>query len=195
MVVKTDFTQSTRFVVQRKPEHHSIYTVGHSTRTLDEFIWLLKHYQIELLLDVRTVPKSRYVPHFNAETLMSTLHKREIEYQHYKKLGGLRKPTKNSINLGWRNASFRGFADYMQTEEFRQSLDALLDWVSAKRVALMCAEAVPWRCHRSLIADAFVVHNVEVLHIVSEKSLQAHELTPFAVVEGERITYPQVEAP
>ncbi|MGH7774153.1 MAG: DUF488 family protein [Candidatus Binatia bacterium] len=170
-----------------------IYTIGHSARPWDQFFTLLKHYKVELLVDVRTVPKSRHVPHFNSEVVKQALHKEDIEYQHQRKLGGLRKPIEDSVNLGWRNSSFRGFADYMQTEEFRKGLMELSDLVAERRAVLMCAEAVPWRCHRSLIADALLVRKWEVWHIISPTSLQAHELTPFAVIEGERIIYPKVK--
>ncbi len=168
-----------------------IYTIGHSTRRLDEFLDLVGRYGIELLLDIRTVPRSRHVPHFNSDSLKRALHERGVAYIHIKRLGGLRKPAKDSVNKAWRNSSFRGFADYMQTEEFKKGLNELLDLASEKRTALMCAEAVPWRCHRSLVSDALLVRGVEVRHIVSEKSSRLHELTPFAVVEGEQITYPE----
>lgn len=171
-----------------------VYTIGHSTRTLDEFLELLQHYRVELLLDVRTVPRSRHVPHFNSEILIRSLEDQGIEYRHLKRLGGLRKPGKDSSNQGWRNLSFRGFADYMQTDDFRKVLMEALDLTAKKRAAFMCAEAVPWRCHRSLIADVLVVRRWEVTHILSEKSSQAHALTPFALVEGERILYPKAKA-
>ncbi len=172
----------------------SVLTIGHSTRSIDEFLKILKSHPIEILLDVRTVPKSRHVPHFNSDALKAALHKQGIEYQHQKKLGGLRKPIKDSVNLGWRNASFRGFADYMQTDEFWEALQDLIEVFQERRVVLMCAEAVPWRCHRSLIADALLVKKVEVSHIISETSSPPHELTPFAVIQGERITYPRANA-
>lgn len=168
-----------------------LYTIGHSTRTFDEFLSLLKHYRVDLLLDVRTVPKSRHVPHFNSEKLKDSLDAQGIEYRHLKQLGGLRKPAKDSFNTGWRNVSFRGFADYMQADEFYKALAQALELVSTKKAALMCAEAVPWRCHRSLIADALLaLHQVEVRHIISGTSLQIHQLTPFAVVKGGSLTYP-----
>lgn len=170
-----------------------IHTIGHSNRTLDEFLKILGHYQIELLLDVRTVPRSRHVPHFNSDALRGSLQTVGIEYCHLKRLGGLRKPLSDSLNTGWRNASFRGFADYIQTDEFRESLDAAVALASGKKAALMCAEAVPWRCHRSLIGDALLVRRAEVMHIISEASLQLHELTSFAVIEGEGITYPKAK--
>ena len=169
---------------------HSIYTIGHSTRALEEFQTLLEHFSIELLVDVRTVPKSRHVPHFNSDSLARALARKEIDYRHMKILGGLRKPLKDSINLGWRNASFRGFADYMQTEEFERGIAELLDLAARENAALMCAEAVPWRCHRSLIADALLVRLWEVRHILSPANPQLHQLTPFALVENGRLSYP-----
>jgi uncharacterized protein (DUF488 family) len=170
---------------------HSSYTIGHSTRALEEFQTLLAHFRIELLVDVRTVPRSRHVPHFNSDVLARALQAKGIDYRHLKLLGGLRKPAQDSPNQGWRNLSFRGFADYMQTEEFQRGMIELMVLAAQEKTALMCAEAVPWRCHRSLIADALVVRRWEVYHILSLTSSQLHQLTPFAVVEGERITYPQ----
>lgn len=167
-----------------------IYTIGHSTRSLEDFQKLLEYYRIESLIDVRTVPKSRRVPHFNAEALTRTLSESGTEYYAMKRLGGLRKPEGDSPNQGWRNLSFRGFADYMQTEDFRRGLTEVIDLAHKKRIVLMCAEAPPWRCHRSLIADAIVLRNMKVHHIISRTSLQPHQLTSFAVAEGERITYP-----
>ncbi|MGH7831117.1 MAG: DUF488 family protein [Candidatus Binatia bacterium] len=172
----------------------SIYTIGHSNRTLEEFLKLLQHYEIGVLFDVRTVPRSRHVPHFNSDALRQALQEEGIEYRHHKGLGGLRKPVKDSLNLGWRNAGFRGFADYMQTSEFLTSLQSLIQAADNRKVAIMCAEAVPWRCHRSLIADALVIRNIEVRHIISEADPLAHELTPFALTQGERIVYPQAKA-
>jgi uncharacterized protein (DUF488 family) len=169
----------------------SIYTIGHSTRTLKEFETLLAHFNTELLVDVRTVPKSRHVPHFNSENLSQALAQNKIGYRNLKILGGLRKPVENSINLGWRNSSFRGFADHMQTEEFQRGIAELMRLAEKETTAIMCAEAVPWRCHRSLIADALVIRGWEIHHILSPASLQLHQLTPFAAVESERLTYPQ----
>ncbi len=172
------------------PSHQPIYTIGHSTRTLAEFHGILDRYQIQLLADVRTIPRSRHVPHFNADALASALRVRGISYLHLKNLGGLRKPAGDSPNRGWRNLSFRGFADYMQTEEFWQAVGDLLDLSADKKVALMCAEAVPWRCHRSLISDALLTRHVEVRHIISKDKCQPHKLTLFALLQGDRITYP-----
>src|SRR5690606_12287103 len=158
-----------------------VYTIGHSQREMDEFLRLLRMHQIEQLIDVRTLPGSRRVPQFNSDSLRTSLHAEGIAYRHMKSLGGLRKPAKNSVrNDGWRNASFRGFADYMQTREFADALNELAVLASHKRTALMCAEAVPWRCHRSLIADALLVrHSATVQHIISDKDLRPHQLTSF----------------
>jgi uncharacterized protein (DUF488 family) len=168
-----------------------IYTIGHSTRTLEEFEALLERFDIQLLVDIRTLPRSRHVPHFNADNLARALAHKNIDYRHLKILGGLRKPAKDSINLGWRNSSFRGYADYMQTEEFQRGIAELLSLAEKEKTAIMCAEAVSWRCHRSLMADALVARGWEVHHILSLTSAQLHELTPFAVVEDERVAYPQ----
>jgi uncharacterized protein (DUF488 family) len=170
---------------------HALYTVGHSTRTMEDFVMLLHHYQIELLFDVRTIPKSRRVPHFNKGHLESVLPPRQIDYLHFPTLGGLRKSTDpNSPNQGWRNMSFRGYADYMQTEPFGKGIDFLLSQGAERRTAVMCAEAVPWRCHRSLISDALWVRKVTVRHLLSFTETREHSLTPFAKVEGLRIVYP-----
>ena len=167
-----------------------VLTIGHSTRTIDEFIAILQAYGVERLVDVRTIPKSRRVPQFNSDALAASLRKQGIEYLHMKSLGGLRHPKKDSVNLGWRNASFRGYADYMATDEFRKGLQHLLDLAREKRTAIMCAEAVPWRCHRSLIGDALLVRGVHVEDIMSATSSREHALTPFANVDGLNIVYP-----
>jgi uncharacterized protein (DUF488 family) len=167
-----------------------IFTIGHSTRPIEEFIRLLGEHEIELLVDVRTIPKSRYNPQFNTEALRKSLQGAEIEYVHNPGLGGLRHPHKDSMNVGWRNDSFRGYADYMQTEEFRGNLEKLIDLASAKRVAIMCAEAVPWRCHRSLISDALLARGIVASHIVGTGEPKPHTLTSFAVINGCAVTYP-----
>ncbi len=167
-----------------------VYTIGHSTHPIDEFIQILNAYEIEKVIDVRTIPKSRYNPQFNEEELRKQLLEHGIEYARLPGLGGLRHTTKASINTAWKNDSFRGFADYMQTPEFASALDELIELAKEKRVAIMCAEAVPWRCHRSLIGDALIVRNIEVKDILSEKAIQPHSLTPWAKVEGNKITYP-----
>ncbi len=167
-----------------------IYTIGHSTHPIDEFIKMLDAFQIEMVVDVRTVAKSRHNPQFNEEELRSELHEHAIGYVRLEGLGGLRHTTKQSINTAWKNASFRGYADYMQTPEFEKALEELIGLSEEKRVAIMCAEAVPWRCHRSLIGDALLVRNKKVEDILSEKSSKPHALTPWAHVEGNKITYP-----
>lgn len=177
-----------------------IFTIGHSTRTAEQFIELLKVNKITTLVDIRTIPKSRHNPQFNLEDLKQSLENGGIKYIHLIELGGLRHLKKDSINTAWKNLSFRGFADYMQTSEFAAGIDRLLDLTTRDQVAIMCAEAVPWRCHRSLIADALLVRNVAVRDILSEKSIQPHKLTPWAKVNGKEITYPTdpeetVEAP
>jgi uncharacterized protein (DUF488 family) len=171
-----------------------ILTIGHGTRPLDEFIRLLQALGVQKVADVRTVPRSRHNPQFNRETLPPALAAAGLGYLHLPGLGGLRHPLKDSPNLGWRNASFRGFADYMQTPEFEENLLALIDLAGQEQLCLMCAETVPWRCHRSLIADALTIRGLKVRHIISEHSLQEHRLTPFARVEGARITYPATES-
>ncbi len=170
-----------------------VLTVGHSTRTLDEFIHLLQAHGVTRVADVRTIPRSRHNPQFNGESLPEGLKNAGIGYIHLSGLGGLRHTTRLSPNTGWRNASFRGFADYMQTPEFDHALQELLSLAKPGQIALMCAEAVPWRCHRSLIADALQVRGIRVEHILSPTRRQAHALTPFARVRGLRLTYPPGE--
>ncbi len=169
---------------------HTIYTIGHSTRSSEQFLDLLKAHGIEELVDVRTVPKSRHNPQFGQEELAASLKQAGIGYVHLGKLGGLRHSRKDSVNLGWQNSSFRGFADYMATPEFQEGLDELKAIAEKKQVAIMCAEAVPWRCHRSLIADALTTQGWQVLHIQSRKTASPHELTPFLKVQDGKLTYP-----
>ena len=171
-------------------EDTAVLSIGHSTRPLEQFIQLLQAHGVEVLADVRTVPRSRHNPQFNRETLPAALGGAHIEYRHMPGLGGLRHARKDSINRGWENLSFRGFADYMQTEAFEASLDELLSLSRTRRVALMCAESVPWRCHRSLIADALVARGMPVRHIIGAGRAHPHRLTTFATVEGARVTYP-----
>jgi uncharacterized protein (DUF488 family) len=166
-----------------------VRTIGHSTHAIDEFIEMLKAHDIEDLVDIRTVPRSRHNPQFNRETLPASLAAAGIGYRHLPGLGGLRRPRTDSVNTGWRNASFRGYADYMQTREFEAALEQLIDLARAKRVAIMCAEAVEWRCHRSLVADALAVRGIPVEHIQSAKRAKPHRMTPFAKVSGARIVY------
>ena len=167
-----------------------VFTVGHSTRTLDEFVQVLKAYGVQRLVDVRTIPRSRHNPQFNRETLSKFLRNRRINYRHMKALGGLRHARADSPNMGWQNASFRGFADYMQTLEFEEALQKLIYLAVQKLTAIMCAEAVPWRCHRSLIGDALTVCGIKVQDIFSRSHAKPHTLTPMARVHGTRITYP-----
>lgn len=170
-----------------------IFTVGHSTRTLDDFVKLLRQYDIGRLVDVRTIPRSRHNPQFNKESLGVFLRNRGIAYRHMKELGGLRHARTDSPNTGWHNASFRGFADYMLTAEFSAAIDKLIGLAGKKLTVIMCAESVPWRCHRSLIGDALLVRGMEVRDIFSSKSVKPHTLTPMAVIQGIRIIYPSQE--
>lgn len=170
-----------------------ILTIGHSTRPIEEFIRLLEAHDVACVVDVRTIPRSRHNPQFGADALSASLKAAGIGYKHRPELGGLRHSTAASVNLGWRNLSFRGFADYMQTPAFKKAVEELLRMAKKHRLALMCAEAVPWRCHRSLIADALVVRGISVEHIMSLTRRQAHVLTPFAKVHGDEITYPATE--
>ncbi len=188
---------------RKKRQNHSgslaahsptVFTIGHSTRSLDAFIDLLRAHGVQRLVDVRTIPRSRHNPQFNRETLSATLHNRRIHYTHLAALGGLRHAHKDSQNAGWQNASFRGFADYMQTPEFEQGLEQLIALSREEQVAVMCAEAVPWRCHRSLIADALAVRGIPVRHIMSPTRAEPHTLTPFAHVQGTRVTYPAAQS-
>jgi uncharacterized protein (DUF488 family) len=187
-------TRATRaHVIPAKPRwpHGTVFTVGHSTRSLEAFVELLRAYAIELVADIRSVPRSRRNPQFNADGLGPALAAAGLGYEPMKALGGLRHPRKDSPNPGWRNDSFRGFADYMQTEGFAEGLQRLIELSRPRRAAIMCAEAVPWRCHRSLVADALLVRGIPAIEILSETSWREHHLTPFAHVEGTAITYPQ----
>jgi Protein of unknown function, DUF488 len=168
----------------------TIFTIGHSTHPIEEFIALLKNYGIEQLVDVRTVPKSRHVPQFNSDALASALGDHGVAYVHLKALGGLRHAKKDSINTAWRNSSFRGYADYMATEEFAKGIDRLIELAKVKRTVIMCAEAVPWRCHRSLVGDALLVRGIAAEDIMGATSVRPHKLTEFAKVDGQQITYP-----
>ena len=170
-------------------------TIGHSTRTLVDFIDLLQAHAVSRVVDVRTMPRSWYNPQFNKTSLPRALKKAGLGYVHLPGLGGLRHAKRHSLNMGWRNASFRGYADYMQTPEFEQSLEKLIRLTNQDRIALMCAEAVPWRCHRSLIADALLVRGIRTEDIMSPTRRQVHTLTPFAKVRGAMITYPTEVSP
>lgn len=167
-----------------------ITTIGHSTHSLIEFIHILKAHDIQILVDVRTIPRSRFNPQFNQTTLPKKLKKEGIDYIHFPQLGGLRHTLKNSINNAWKNRSFRGYADYMQTREFVHAIRDLMKTAKKKNIALMCAEGNPFRCHRSLIADALMARKISVWEISSAKSKKKHQMTSFAKVNGTKVTYP-----
>jgi uncharacterized protein (DUF488 family) len=167
-----------------------IMTIGHSTHTIDHFLDILAAHEIAQVVDVRTIPKSRRHPQFNGDELWKALRRRRIGYVHLPALGGLRHPRKDSINTAWRNASFRGYADYMQTVEFELGLEELIEFSKRRRTAIMCAEALPWRCHRSLIADALAARGIAAEHIMSKGSRHPHALAPFARTENGKVTYP-----
>jgi uncharacterized protein (DUF488 family) len=168
----------------------SIFTIGHSTRPIGEFLEMLQAHGIRRLVDVRTIPRSAHNPQFNREDLARALHSSRLHYRHVPGLGGLRHPRRDSINTGWRNASFRGYADYMQTPEFTENLETLIELGKREATAVMCAEAVPWRCHRSLIADALLVRGIDAIEIVSATRTTPLSLHPWAKVEGMIVTYP-----
>ena len=169
----------------------TIHTIGHSTHPIEEFIDLLTAQGVTRLVDIRTVPKSRHNPQFWGDALAVSLEGAGIGYTYLKELGGLRSASKNSPNSGWNNDSFRNYADHMLTDEFADGLAQLIDIARAEPSAIMCAEAVPWRCHRRLVADALLVRGFTVLEIISAAAPKEHRLTPFAVVDGTRITYPE----
>lgn len=178
-----------------QPTSHTIWTIGHSTRPVDEFITILCAHDIGRLIDVRTIPRSRHNPQFNTNALATSLAEAGLSYQHSAQLGGLRKPKKDSVNLGWRNESFRGYADYMQTDEFWRALEELMADSRLQPTAIMCAEAVPWRCHRSLIADALIMRGWEVRHIMSATDARPHQLTSFARIADNLLRYPKPNDP
>ena len=172
-----------------------LYSIGHSTRTFDELVAALRSFGIRTLVDIRTMPRSRHTPQFNREALTRRLPRRGIRYVHLPGLGGLRKPRADSTNTAWRNTGFRGFADYMQTPEFAAALEGLRALAEEEEpVAFMCAEAVPWRCHRSLVADALIARGDEVYDIMAPDRASLHALTPWARVDGHRVTYPGEQA-
>jgi uncharacterized protein (DUF488 family) len=171
----------------------TIFTIGHSTRPIGDFLQLLQSNGIGQIIDIRTIPKSRFNPHFSGEALEASLKANGMQYVHVKELGGLRRPRSDSQNLGWRNAGFRGYADYMQTPEFKAAIERAIRLATSKRSALMCAEVLPWRCHRSLVADALAVRGIRVQDIVSSAQPKEHKLMSFARVQGMAITYPKEE--
>jgi uncharacterized protein (DUF488 family) len=179
-----------RFRGALKPAPSQVFTIGHSTRPARDFIALLRAHGVRRVIDVRTVPRSRHNPQFDRAALAKSLHSARIHYTHLAALGGRRHARRDSTNLGWRNASFRGFADYMQTTQFHEGLQRLMEIAAEEPCVIMCAEAVPWRCHRSLIADALTARKVEVRHITSRTRAEPHRLTSFARVREATITYP-----
>jgi uncharacterized protein (DUF488 family) len=176
--------------MQKKLQRVRIFTVGHSNRSIKEFLSILQSKKLKLLVDVRLIPKSRHNPQFSQSRLKKKLKQNGIEYIHLPGLGGRRRPLKNTLNAGWRSSSFRGYADYMQTTEFKKNLSRLISLSKRKRLVIMCAEAVPWRCHRSLIADALLVKKLKVDDLFSATYFRPHKLTSFALVKRGRITYP-----
>lgn len=173
------------------PATPRIFTIGHSTRTIGEFIAMLEARKLKLVVDVRTIAKSRHNPQYNGSRLAKSLSRHGIHYIHILGLGGLRHTRKDSTNQAWRNSSFRGYADYMQTEGFDKNLRKLIALSKRKRLAIMCAEAVPWRCHRSLIADALLARGLAVSDLLGMSLPRPHKLTSFAKVSGEQVTYPK----
>lgn len=174
------------------PDVQTILTIGHSTRPLETFERLLNAHGVTLLVDVRTVPRSRHNPQFNTDALPVTVKEVGIKYIHMPGLGGLRHPRPDSVNSAWENNSFRGFADYMQTPEFDKNIVELIELARHDIAALMCAEAVPWRCHRSLIADALVARGIAVEHIIGLTRRYPHSMTPWAQADHGGVTYPRV---
>ena len=177
---------------QQDPGHPSVLvlSIGHSTRALDEFLEILRTHTVTRLVDIRTIPRSKHNPQFNQESLSQSLKESAIDYVPMKQLGGLRHPKHDSPNMGWRNSSFRGFADYMQTQEFATGIECLIGLAQNGQAAIMCAEVLPWRCHRWLIADALTIRGTQVEHIMTIKKRTKHTLTRWAHVEGTQITYP-----
>ena len=171
-------------------KRHLVYTIGHSTRSFDELVSMLRAFSVDVLVDIRTVPRSRHNPQFNADTLRTKLRGRCIRYVQLPELGGLRRAQPDSPNTAWRNASFRGYADHIASDEFEQGVAKLHALSNEGTLALMCAEAVPWRCHRSLVADVLCARGAQVEHIMSLERASPHRVTPFATVRGQHVTYP-----
>ena len=168
-----------------------IYTIGHSTRSIQEFIEILNEYGIDLVVDVRSIPYSEHNPQFNEDRFEEALNEKDIKYMHMGELGGFRSPKADSINMAWENKHFRGYADYMQTKEFKMALEELIKLAQKHSLVIMCSESVPWRCHRSLIADALMIRDVKVIDIYNIHTIKKHKLTPWAKVDGTQITYPK----
>jgi uncharacterized protein (DUF488 family) len=173
----------------------TIYTIGHSTRSIEEFLAILRAHGVERVADVRTIPRSRHNPQFGADRLSESLREAGIEYTPMPRLGGLRRPRPDSANTGWHHPAFRGYADYMETAAFAEALEELARLAAAKRTVVMCAEAVPWRCHRSLLADALTVRGIAVVDLFDERKAEPHRLTPIARVEDGRLGYPSDQPP
>lgn len=174
---------------KKKATNLTAYTIGHSNRPLNKFIDILKSFKINCIVDVRSIPRSFHNPQFNKDDLKNILKKEKIKYVHLKNLGGLRHTKKKSTNTGWKKASFRGFADYMQTPSFKKGLKILINYTSRYRVAIMCAEALPWHCHRSMISDALIINKIKVENIFSKNIKKRHSLTSFAKVQNSNIIY------
>jgi uncharacterized protein (DUF488 family) len=168
----------------------NVYTIGHSTRAADELSALLREHEIKLLADIRRYPGSKRYPHFASEAMARWLPEHGIAYMHMPELGGRRKPLPDSRNTAWRNEQFRAYADYMATDEFRDAIDALLSLAEKQRVSIMCAEAVPWRCHRNLVADDLTRRGIEVIHVIGAGSVKQHIMNPLAQIEGDHLVYP-----
>ncbi|MGH9630670.1 MAG: DUF488 family protein [Bryobacteraceae bacterium] len=171
----------------------TVHTIGHSTRTQQEFLAILRTFSIEAVADIRTIPRSRKNPQYDQKNFKRWLNEDAIDYIHFPDLGGLRHPRKDSVNTGWKNASFRGYADYMQSVEFESAVERLISLSSERAVVMLCAEAVPWRCHRTLAGDALLIRGIDVRHIMSASTSRPHVLTPWARVDGLHITYPAEE--
>ncbi len=172
-----------------KSDELTLFTVGHSTRSAQEFLEILRAHQIELLADVRSFPSSRRYPHFNKVNLRDLLGESNVQYQHMPQLGGRRRASPASMNTAWKNAGFRGYADYMETNEFANGIEELLSLAKDKHTAVMCAEAVWWRCHRSLIADYLKASGVKIVHLIDEKKSELHPYTSVARIVGGRLSY------
>jgi len=170
--------------------NQTLWTIGHSTRSFEEFLALLEEYRIRLLADVRHFPGSQRVPWTAKVSLARALSDQGIAYEHFEDLGGFRKASQDSTNTAWRNGGFRGYADYMASPEFSAGLDRLIAVSRESRTAIMCAEALPWKCHRRLLSDALVARGIRVIHILASGKTQDHRLTTFARVHGTRVTYP-----
>lgn len=191
------YARQSYYLMQGKTPQHpdnkkqlQLFTIGHSTRPLEEFIALLRQHTITQLVDVRSIPHSRHNPQYEQSALMTSLPAAGIAYIPIKNLGGIRPRVENSINTAWHNLSFRNYADYMQTPAFTKGIDELIAIAKKAPTAIMCAEAVPWRCHRSLIGDTLFVHGVDVVDIITATNTKPHTLTSFAVVHGREISYP-----